>query len=219
MTSSPDALPESVLLWIPPLLEPWSGERRPEPAAVAVAEGPWKPLELELSPVPALPRRSEAEEAFARGYDEGMRDGTTRTQQTLAPAVATLQSVTARIDADRTRQARDRERDVRALALAVARRLVMNAVADDPEVLARLVARALELMPADAPIEVRLGLADLEALSGAMERMSAEGGPPLRWVADPQLGRGSFVIESPARLVDGRIDVALRSVFEALDRE
>jgi flagellar biosynthesis/type III secretory pathway protein FliH len=218
MTSSPEFVPESVLLWIPPLLEPWEGERRSTATPPAV-ETAWKPAELDPRPAAPPPPKNDVDEAFQRGFADGVRDGASRAESRIAPALATLQAVAERVESDRERHARDRARDVQALALAVARKLTMRAAADDPGVVTELVQRALELMPADQPIEVRLSLADLEAMSGSIERLSANGGPGLlRWIADPELGRGSFVLECPTRLVDGRLDVALRGLFEALDR-
>jgi hypothetical protein len=38
----------------------------------------------------------------------------------------------------------------------------------------------------------------------------------VHWIADPSLDRGSFRLSSPERLVDGRADVALRSLYERL---
>lgn len=206
------------MMWIPPLLEPWEGERRAAPAAgVEVA---WKPAELDPRPLAPPKPRDESEEAFTRGYTEGVRDGSGRAESRVEPALAALRGMTERIAADRERHARERGRDVQALALAVARHLVMRTVATDPAVLTDLVTRALELMPGDAPIEVRVSLADLEALSGSIERLSGAGAPGLlRWVADPELERGSFVLDSPARLIDGRVDMALRAVFEAFERD
>jgi hypothetical protein len=58
---------------------------------------------------------------------------------------------------------------------------------------------------------VRLNPADLGALG-----LGPGAGAPVQWTADPVLEPGSFVVESPARVVDGRTDVALRQLFERL---
>jgi hypothetical protein len=41
-------------------------------------------------------------------------------------------------------------------------------------------------------------------------------GLTIQWNADPTLGRGDFVVESPQRVVDGRLDVALQALYERM---
>ena len=36
------------------------------------------------------------------------------------------------------------------------------------------------------------------------------------WVVDPSLEAGSFRLVSPERIIDGRVDVALRALYERL---
>jgi flagellar biosynthesis/type III secretory pathway protein FliH len=80
-----------------------------------------------------------------------------------------------------------------------------------------LVAHALDLLPADTSLEVRLHPDDLAALGDPLERVAPAGlSVSLRGVPDPALERGDFVIESPQRVIDGRTDTALRSLYERL---
>ena len=83
-----------------------------------------------------------------------------------------------------------------------------------------LVHRGLELLPLDASMEVRLHPADLAQLEGELTRSSAHGeGSTIQCVEDPSLERGSFLLESPFRLIDGRVDHALSSFYERLEHE
>jgi flagellar biosynthesis/type III secretory pathway protein FliH len=66
-------------------------------------------------------------------------------------------------------------------------------------------------------LDVRLHPADLEALGSSLDHLTPQGrGLTLQWVPDPALERGSFVVESALRVVDGRTDVALRTLYERL---
>jgi flagellar biosynthesis/type III secretory pathway protein FliH len=136
----------------------------------------------------------------------------------LGPALEALARIADQLEASRLRFDHDRERNLRGLALAVAHQIVQRELATDPSIVNDLVARALELMPASAPVEVRVSPGDLAALSDDLQQLAAAGRPvPVQWLSDPALGPGSFMIESPLRIVDGRTDVALRTLFERLE--
>ena len=68
---------------------------------------------------------------------------------------------------------------------------------------------------------MRLNPDDLAALGAGHRAARAErpGARRSQWVADPTLERGSFLVESPTRIVDGRIDAALRQLYERLDHD
>jgi flagellar biosynthesis/type III secretory pathway protein FliH len=114
----------------------------------------------------------------------------------------------------------DRQRDLEALALAIARRLVQREVVADPALLPAWITRALALLPHDLTVDVRVHPAELEAMAAVRGTLlPADSGVTLHWIADPEVGRAGFVVESPQRLVDGRLDVALRSLYERLEQE
>ena len=58
-----------------------------------------------------------------------------------------------------------------------------------------------------------------EGLAGAMADITADAGVTLQWSADASVGRAGFVVESPQRLVDGRLDMALRRLYERFEKE
>ena len=41
----------------------------------------------------------------------------------------------------------------------------------------------------------------------------------LHWIVDAEIERAGFVVQSPQRLVDGRLDVALRTLYERFEEE
>jgi len=206
MTSSPDAAG----LALPELL----GRPSPDPQP----DGAWAPPELASLPLTAASFQDGIEEAaHARGYAEGLRDGEDRAARSQEPALQALAKVTGFMEESAAQFARDRERDLTSLALAVARKLVQREVAADPDLVCGLVARALDLLPMDVSLEVRLNPDDLAALQGQLEPLTPAGrSVSIHWAPDPALERGSFVIETPQRIVDGRADTALRALYERL---
>jgi len=166
------------------------------------------------------PRRTEADECYDRGFAEGLREGTARSEQRLRSALETLGRVGEYLHTAQSAFVRDRARDLHGLALAIARKLVQREVTADPALLRELVERALELVPLEPQLEVRLHPDDLALLSGAVGEAGADGKPaPFKWLADPTIERGGFLVESPLRIVDGRTDFALRTLYERLEYE
>jgi flagellar assembly protein FliH len=156
------------------------------------------------------------EEGFAAGEAAGREAG----EALVEPALRALHGIMQRLEATEAEFARERERNLTALALVVARKLVQQEIEVRPDVLQSLVAKALELVPPGAASEVRMHPADLEALVPGIEKMAVDGrAPAVQWVGDPSLSRGGFLVDSPVRVVDGRVDSALRQLYERIDHD
>lgn len=211
--------------WAPPdLVTGRPGETvsapRPDRAADAGAWAP-PPLSCRAADVPAAADEPDAvAEAHERGRAQGLEEGAVRVRQELRPALLALGRVAEVLQAERANFAAVRERNLQAIALAVAGKLVQREVAADPGQVQELVRRALAMLPLDASLEVRLHPDDL-AMVQRLQEGDGTGGqaPAIQWVSDPGLERGAFVLESPQRIVDGRFDVALRHLYDRLDHD
>ncbi len=193
-----------------------------EPAAAVSWGAPELNGRTQARPHPAdPPDPAEAlEQAYTRGFAEGAAEGTRQTMAELVPIKAMLSGLAQSLEQEQVIARRTAEQNVTALAIAVARWLYQKKVASDPELMKELIGRAVQLLPSASSVEVRASPADLEALGSSLDFMEADGRPlPLHWVADPSLERGSFTLAGPARLVDGRADLALRSLYERLAGE
>lgn len=193
----------------------------PRVMAAKGASTGWAPPALEeRRPVPQRAPRGERELGYEEGYAAGVADGREAGDARVEPALRALDGLIQRLEATEAEFARERERNLTALALVVARKLVQQELELRPEVLQTLVNKALELLPAGSASEVRMHPADLEALVPAIEKLALEGRvPAVQWVGDPALSRGSFMVDSPARVIDGRLDTALRQLYERIDRD
>jgi flagellar assembly protein FliH len=191
-------------------------------AGEVAGDGRWSPPQWTGAAPPPPPPEPGAE-AFARGVEAGRREGERRAEDDLRPLLKALQAAAERLEQLEAVFVRDREQAITLLAMAVARQLFQREVAVNPEIVTGLVQKAIELLPHEAPIEVRLHPDDLDALRAAGEAEptgSHRGGlAVIEWIADPALERGDCVAESAARLVDGRADVALRAWCERLTHE
>jgi flagellar assembly protein FliH len=161
-----------------------------------------------------------SDQAYAEGFAAGQAEGIARAAERLEPIRAALGNLLAAMERELVTARLGSEANVVALALVVAKWLFQRAVEADPTITEGLVRRAVALLPAGVPMEIRAHPDDLEALGPHLDLREPDGRPlVVHWVGDPTLERGSFQVTSPERLVDGRADVALRSLYERLAGE
>ena len=222
MTSSPEILTQ----WTP--LE-FSGKEEtgaPWPSAPEAAATPsgWTPPQLQPGPpqpASAVPAVCPApDDSYACGFAEGIQAGAERQQEEIGAAIQALGLASEALNARREGLARELGLCVHALAAAVAHKVIQREIRLDPTIVRSLVDQALELIPLDAPVEIRMNREDLELLRDAPESSATLGRPGgVQLVPDSDLNRGSFLVESPMQIVDGRLDVALRAIYERLEYE
>lgn len=178
----------------------------------------WGPPDLGAgAEVGATDRADPIELAYGKGFEDGFNEGTQRAREGLGPARQALGNAIGALEGELALVRKAGEANLAALALVVARWLFQRAVETDPEVLGGLIRKAVALLPAGVPLEIVAHPDDLTRLSGELQFTEPDGRPlVVHWVGDGSLDRGSFRLVSPERLVDGRVDVALRSLYERL---
>lgn len=196
-----------------PTVPPWAA---PHPAGPAAA---WGLPELAV-PVPEAEPESgpdPLELAAQRGYDEGFLAGVAQAREELEPAREALGRAIGEVRRE-IGAVRDRaESNILALALAVARWLMQREVAADPAAVEPLLRKAVSLLPASSAIGIHANPTDVEALGNRIEFAEPDGRPiSIHWIADATLEQGSFRLVSPERIIDGRVDTALRTLYERL---
>lgn len=216
--------------WFPPILD--TADRSDKHAALRPSDsrtedGEWVypelvgPGEEGANGDPQDPSElTEAEESYERGYADGLRDGQEKAGEEIAPATEAITKAAQALENMKGELRRDIEGSIHALAIAIARQLVQREVSADPSITRDLVNRGLELLPLDASIEIRMNPSDLAQLGDELAQSAVQvEGSAIQCVEDPSLERGSFLLESPFRLIDGRVDHALRSFYERLEHE
>jgi flagellar assembly protein FliH len=194
----------------------------PRIANAATVSAGWAPPALEERRRPERQQapRGDRELGYEDGFAAGVAAGREAGEAHVAPALMALDGLMQHLETTAADFARERERNLTAMAFVVARKLVQQEIEVRPEVLQSLVNKALELVPPGSASEVRMHPDDLEALVPAIEKLALEGRvPAVQWVGDPSLSRGSFMVDSPVRVVDGRVDSALRQLFERIERD
>jgi flagellar biosynthesis/type III secretory pathway protein FliH len=206
--------------WRPPAL----GGAGPE-IDLNAAPVPWTVPDLEGRPARdgasegGEAPRVDPDEAFARGYAEGIAAGEARGRGELQAAGDALRNAAQALVSSRARILHDLEANLGAVAVAAARKLVQKEIEADPSLVRSLVERGLDLVKPDSPVEVRLHPADLEAVRADIRSLAEDQSLELTLVADPAIERGGFVLDTPRRTVDGRLEEGLRALYERLAYE
>lgn len=161
----------------------------------------------------------EVAEAYALGFEEGRREGEQTEQARLRNS---LRSVVDALDVIRASEERWNgalEENIGALACAIARHIVDREIAADPELVSRLVKRAVAEFRIDQPVRVRVNPNDLSIIEANADTANAEAGEAARdvhWIGDPRIASGGCVVEGRERIVDGRVDTALERAYRRI---
>ena len=174
------------------------GAAPPDPAAVAAAA-----------------HDKDVADAYAHGFDEGRREGEHAEQARLRN---TVDAVVDALDVIRSSEERWNgalEENIGALACAVARHIVDREIAADPELVSRLVKRAIAEFRIDQPVRVRVNPNDLSIIEANVDSAPAADDRPhdVHWIGDPRIAAGGCVVEGRERIVDGRVDTALERAY------
>jgi flagellar assembly protein FliH len=161
----------------------------------------------------------EVSDAYALGFDEGRREGEHAEQARFRNA---QQSVVDALDVIRSSEERWNgalEENIGALACAIARHIVDREIASDPELVSRLVKRAIAEFRIDHAVRVRVNPNDLSIIEANAEIVELGTDEPARdvhWIGDPRIASGGCVVEGRERIVDGRVDTALERAYRRI---
>jgi flagellar assembly protein FliH len=187
-------------------------------AAVAGAIGPVLPELLEMTGDPLDIAREEARRA---GYEEGRKAAAEEAKvaakraaaeldSRVQDAVAFLENAALFVRAQLSDELDRLAKGATSLALALASTILQRELqlAADPG--AEAIARALALVPNEAPAVARCNPEDLAALGEISS-------PMLTLVPDDSVGRGGCLLDTGSTLVDARIETAIARVQVILE--
>lgn len=163
-------------------------------------------------------RARELEEAYERGFNDGVDAGRGQALQEMGPNLQASVTVVAEVEEFKDALIGQMQENLTALALAVARQLIEREVKVDSEVVANLVRNALSHFPLDQKLRIRMNPVDLSSISQerSEDRTPVTVGREVRWIPDETIARGGCVVEGPERIVDGRVDRALERIYRTV---
>ena len=170
--------------------------------------------------IAAAQARARAIEAAAHreGSTQGYREGLEAARAGAAPLVELLGAAVRAAQETRERALAGAEVELLALALALAERILhreVAATAGEVEALARgLLDRARDKRRAVLRVHPEDYAGLLEARRALLEGLPEDA--DLRFEADPAIGRGGCLLETPAGILDGRLESQLEEALHML---
>jgi flagellar assembly protein FliH len=152
-------------------------------------------------------------EAFSRGYDEGIAAGRSAERAHLATAMDAVLGALGAVEQGAARWVDNAEANIAALAVAVARQIMERELTTSAEIVRELVLRALTEFPAEHPVQVRLNPADLAVIQATADPALPLVRADMVWTGDPRITRGGCLVEGRDRIIDGRVDTALERLY------
>jgi len=159
-------------------------------------------------------RIEDHEAALAEARQQAAAETEEALQEELGERIASLEEVVERLEQgviegrDAAREAiLGASEDVATLVLELSRRVVGETLAVHPRALRKLVIDAMDRLPGDGPVKVRVRPEDLHVLQAHLTDR-----PNVTWIPDPELTSGCRV-ETDL----GQVEASLEAAFAALE--
>jgi flagellar assembly protein FliH len=175
--------------------------------------------EAEALVAAAQARARAIEEAAQReGFSQGYREGLEAARAASAPGVELLGAAVRAAQEARARAVAGAEAELLALALALAERILHREVTAGPGEVAALARGLVERARERRGLVLRVHPEDYAGLLQARRTLleGLPGEPDLRLEADPGVGRGGCLLETPSGILDGRLESQLEEALRAL---
>jgi flagellar assembly protein FliH len=179
-------------------------------------ERPTIRLHAPLTDARTVPGPADAEDAGPDAAAEAARRALETERGALARAAQALERAAAGLSDLQDTIAREAEAHLAELAVAIARKVLKQAVDAGQYDVEAIVQEALRCAPSRREVVVRLNPEDLARI----EKAGAEGKPlglgGVRLAADPALGRAECAVDTAEGTVDVRLEDQLQEVRQAL---
>lgn len=195
-----------------------AGHGLPDPAA-SVAEAP-EPAMPSLEGMIVL-----SEEEFQAKVDElyrnGMEEGRRQAERGLANVFKSLRDGVTALTGLRSRLLKESEEDLLRLAVMIARKIVQREIAQDPAILAAIIAAAVGGGAERDRVVVRLNPGDYGVVAANRQTFLAGIGDdaPITFTPDETVGPGGCLVETATGTVDARIESQLDEIYRTLLEE
>ncbi len=162
--------------------------------------------------------KEQLKTAFQQGHARGRKEGEAAANQRLRLVVEAAEKAVQEAHRAQHRMLSCVEPNTAAMAVAIARHLIVKELATSHEIISDLVREAISSFGLGEELRIKLNPADLALIAGVGEA-DVSGTRSVTWIADPEIQRGGCMVEGPDKIVDGRLDLALERVFQAISHE
>jgi flagellar assembly protein FliH len=163
---------------------------------------------------PGATAAEDVEQRVRAAQQQGFEEGQAASRQNFAGQVEAMQLKLARsveeLTGSRPRYRREAEKDVVALALAIARRILHRELTVAPEALLGLLKAALDKMESREVHQARVSRQDAPLLRQFFDQMNLP--HRVEVIADAALAPGAVTIESSRGMLDASVDTQLSEI-------
>lgn len=170
-------------------------------------------------------RKSGFEAGWAEGHTAGIAAATeavhAETDRFRAEYHAEMEALFARIDETSRTLWLDAEPQLVSLALEIARKVVKQEAAINPDIVIEVVKNALRRVVDSEGLRIRVNAADLENVRAAREDIlsivdGARNAEIVEIVEDRRVGPGGCVVESASGTIDATVETQFRTIEESM---
>jgi flagellar biosynthesis/type III secretory pathway protein FliH len=174
--------------------------------------------EAHPAPPPARTPADIEKEAYARGLEEGRRAGSESALREAAPLVEGLRAAAAGVEELRRQVVREAETQVVELAVAVARRVLIGELSENPERIVEIVKEAIRRIERAGQVTIRVH-PDLSDVISSLKGRSAEFQADILLDVDPSVPPHGPIVAGATEEVLTDVDEQIRVIMEEIRSE
>lgn len=169
-------------------------------------------------PDPEAERQKAYREGLQQGTQAGYEDGLKRAYDEMRASMAALEAMRKSMESRRGSLIKDLDREITALAMEIAEKLMLNELEANPEAIVQVARKVIDRATERRGLKVRLNREDYEVLQERKKELMAGivDLDEFTIVEDSTLGRGDCVVETSSGVIDARISARLNNVRSAL---
>jgi flagellar assembly protein FliH len=161
------------------------------------------------------------EEAYARGFSKGEKDGLESGKEKLEPVLRNFREALLRLEEIKKEIYLNAEKDIVDLVLAITKKIVCHEITSNKEVILGIVKEAIKKVVDHEEIKIRISPSDLQVLKNARTELSnlVDNIQGVTLEEDETILHGGCIIETTSGDIDARVEKQLEAVEEALKSE
>ena len=196
--------------WLPPEV---TAQTKPAPRAAPTRQDPMNSAPAAEQTIPEDNFEEQRQQAYDKGFQQGLADGQKEAQRLLAEQSQQLQLALAALREPLKWVDSELERELFLLTVAIAKQLLRHELSLRPELIENLVNKAVAALPlSNSEFEIFLNPADAEVLRNLHVDRNEPLDPAWRLLEDATLSRGGCRISSDHSRIDERLETRVQMI-------
>jgi flagellar assembly protein FliH len=160
------------------------------------------------------------EQAYTAGYEDGAKAGFASGMEKAEEVLRRLEGLIFGLEKTRAEVYGELEQEILDLVIRIAEKVIHAEIRSKDSTRTSILEAGLRKFKDSGKVRVRVAPADLEAIEKVLPVLKEQNGVvgKVSLQEDPEVSEGGCVIESDQCEVDGRIEVTLQAIEEALKR-